>query len=121
MVGYYHHLSDMNLRKLRERVKDREAWNAAVHGSQRVRHDLTTEQQHSRGKGTIRAQFSSLLPAPAVFPSHLREGKKDHNHNNVVSRCQTIMEIDWKLQPGPGAVGKRVHWGDSCEPYKVTG
>ena len=27
---------DMNLRKLRERVEDREAWNAAVHESQRV-------------------------------------------------------------------------------------
>ena len=55
---------DINLRKLRETVEDREAWNAAVHGGRRVRHDLTTEQQHSRGKDTIRAQFSSLLPAP---------------------------------------------------------
>ena len=26
-------------------VKDREAWHAAVHGSQRVRHDLMIEQQ----------------------------------------------------------------------------
>ena len=32
---------DMNLSKLRERVKDREAWRAAVHGS----HDWATEQQ----------------------------------------------------------------------------
>ena len=88
---------DMNLRKLRERVEDREAWNAAVHGGRKVRHDLTTEQQHSRGKDTIRAQFSSLLPAPAVFLSHLRERNKDHNRNNLVSRCQAIMQIDWKL------------------------
>ena len=35
----------MNLSKLRETVKDREAWRAAVHGLQRVRHNLATEQQ----------------------------------------------------------------------------
>ena len=32
---------DMNLNKLQEIVKDREAWHAAVHGL-RVRHDLAT-------------------------------------------------------------------------------
>ena len=35
---------DMNLSKLKEVVKDREAWHAAVHGV-RVRHDSVTEQQ----------------------------------------------------------------------------
>ena len=30
---------DMSLSKLRETVNDREAWRAAVHGSQRVRYD----------------------------------------------------------------------------------
>ena len=33
---------DMNLDKLRETVKDKEAWCAAVHG---LSHDLATEQQ----------------------------------------------------------------------------
>ena len=36
---------DMNLSKLQETVKGREAWCAAVHGLQRVRHDLVVEEQ----------------------------------------------------------------------------
>ena len=35
---------DMSLSKVREMVKDREAWCVAVHGSQRVGHDWVTEQ-----------------------------------------------------------------------------
>ena len=34
---------DMNLSKLQEMVKDRKAWHAAVHGLQRVGHNLATE------------------------------------------------------------------------------
>ena len=36
---------EMNLGKLQEMVRDREAWCAAVHGGHKVRHDLVTEQQ----------------------------------------------------------------------------
>ena len=37
---------DINLGKLQEIAKDREAWHAAVHAVA-VRHDLVTKQQHS--------------------------------------------------------------------------
>ena len=33
----------MNLSKFRELVMDREAWRAAIHGLQRVRHDWATD------------------------------------------------------------------------------
>ena len=36
---------DLSLSIFREIVKDREAWSAQCLGSQRVRHDLATEQQ----------------------------------------------------------------------------
>ena len=36
---------DVNLGKLRETVRVREAWRAAAHGVTRVRHDWATEQQ----------------------------------------------------------------------------
>ena len=40
MAGWYHHSMDMSLSKLREMVKEREAWRAEVHG---VRKSNTTE------------------------------------------------------------------------------
>ena len=39
---------DLNLGELQEMVRDREACHAAVHRSQRVRHDRATEQQQQK-------------------------------------------------------------------------
>ena len=36
---------DMNLGELREMVRDREAWRAAIHGVPRVGHEWATEQE----------------------------------------------------------------------------
>ena len=44
---------DVNLSKLREMEKDREAWHAAVLGSQRVKHDRAIEQQQRRRQETF--------------------------------------------------------------------
>ena len=38
---------NMNSSKLQEIMEDRGAWHAAVHGLQRVGHDLVTEQQQN--------------------------------------------------------------------------
>ena len=43
---------DVDMSKLQETVKDREAWLAVVHGITRVRHDLVIEQQCELGSAT---------------------------------------------------------------------
>ena len=46
MVGCVTTSKDMSLIKLQKLVMDREAWCVAIHGVERVRHNLVTEQQN---------------------------------------------------------------------------
>ena len=67
--------TDMNLSKLQEMVKDKEAWRAAIHGSQRVRNDWATEQQqwpqwHSGGD-----RWDSQFRIKMQKRSHLKQRK----------------------------------------------
>ena len=57
MVGWHHQLNGRDLSKLQEMVKDKEAWHAAVHRSQRLGHDLVTEQQ------IYKTTYSSIIYA----------------------------------------------------------
>ena len=48
------------LSKLREIVKDRKAWHAAVHGLQSIGQDSVTEQQHKKTQ-TVLISYSSII------------------------------------------------------------
>ena len=50
---------DMNLSKLKEIVKDREAWCAVVHGVKRVGHDLATKQQQQHVTTLVNANHNA--------------------------------------------------------------
>ena len=60
---------DMNLNKLQEIVKDREAWHAAVHGC-RVRHNLATA--HNNNNTGDLSQSSVFLNSKLGKPFKLR-------------------------------------------------
>ena len=50
-------------------MKDREAWGVAVHGSQRVRHDLVTEQENCRALHKPQVKYITALTGVIRKPS----------------------------------------------------
>ena len=73
---------NVNLSKLREIVKDRETWCAAVHGSQRVRHDFETEQE----------QQESLI-------DHTEQREIGTPHHDSNNRGNGKEDCAWFLRP----------------------
>ena len=55
---------DMSLSKLQETMKDREAWQLQSTGSQRVGHDLATEQQQPLGISLERHEGCGFYTLP---------------------------------------------------------
>ena len=49
MVGWHHDSVDMNLSKLWEMVKDREAWHSAVHGVSKIQTRLSNWNNNNNG------------------------------------------------------------------------
>ena len=80
MVGWHHQLNRHEFQQVPGDGEDREAWRAAVHGLQRVRHDWVTEQQMLRSSHKIKRKTKPSnshrieagdLPIAAYPPSPL--------------------------------------------------
>ena len=70
LVGWHHWFKGVSLSKVQEIVKDREAWHAAVCGSQRVEHDLAIEQRICVYYNILLTwMFLSLIVYPSCFPA----------------------------------------------------
>ena len=126
----------MSLSKLQEMVKDKEVWRAAVHGLQRVRHDLVTSNNNSPHKALLLllSRFSRVsdsvrphrwqptrLPRPwdspgkntGVGPHFLLQCMKMKSESEVTQSCPTLRD-----PTDCGPPGSSDHW-DS--PGKDTG
>ena len=93
----------MNVSKLCEIVKVREAWCAAIKGSQRVRHDRATEQQYSSGEQSWRAawgggsgQWSRALGLGAVSDMFLNPSEPQVPHlKRKDSNTSQLTGLSW--------------------------
>ena len=70
---------DMNLSQLQETVKDRNAGMLQSMGSQRVGHDLSTEQQH------------------CISWKHLEHYKTERGVTLINSDLETVFNTQWKI------------------------
>ena len=82
---------DMSLRNLREMLKDRDAWRAAIHGI-RVRHDWATEHHHQITESLAvrlkRMQHCKSTICQYKFLKKKRKWRGDF-------RCKRKMPVKW--------------------------
>ena len=71
---------DMSLRKLRDMVKDREAWHAAVRGV-RVRHGLVTEQQLIKTQTRVKSNLWGK-----ILVKHKKKNEKIKKFDQVLHK-----------------------------------
>ena len=85
-VGWHHWLNAHELSKLREMVKDREAWSAAVHG---VTNSQTQLSDWATGKTTTQA-----TPVRSL-------GQEDHLQKGMATHSRVLAwRIPWTEEPG---------------------
>ena len=70
MIRQHHDSMNMNLSKLQETAKEREAWHAAVHGLQRLGHNLATEQRQEGKSGHCYSILVGSETLPALFDQY---------------------------------------------------
>ena len=82
---------DMSLSKLWEIVKDREGWQATVHGAQRVKHDWTTQQN------------TDLQNHQYNFNYERKKNSKTLSINRWMDKQNVVLSIQWNIiQPLKG-------------------
>ena len=91
---------DMNLSKLQEIVKDREACVLQSMGSQRVRHDLATEQQYIFSNWTFALLLLLLTEKAMATHSSTSALQKEPNASFLVENHGTSGLEDALLPPG---------------------
>ena len=89
---------DMSLSKLREMVKDKEGWHAAVHGVT-VRHDTVTEQQGNNEKKEAWGFWIKHLPT--IRETRVRSlGWEDPLEKAMATHSSTLAwKISWTEDP----------------------
>ena len=92
---------DMSLTKLCELVMDREAWHAAVHGSERVRHDKATELNWTElnWKGSkSNSWFLSASIIPYLF-SNCSDQRPTSPHLNLEYSHSSLFLVNLSFLP----------------------